>query len=447
MNISLLGEAVNNHSGNASSAIKNSIAKVSINSDADNPEGNNSLAFNYLITKQDEKLEPTTYTSYNDSPLMINRIWAAINGSGSSRGLASGSSLSGGGAGAVSGPQTPPDYGGDTGLFGGIGSSGSRGAKPASSNISNAIRERYGDNRGNRQPEEEIGGKRFDSPKDGYKARELPDEKPPGTNGEILDYKSMLTDKDRALFDKLSQCVTVFRDDRVGFDCGSLTNSEWDNSGKLASEKEKNEALTAMVDAIKNDPRAHEYIDKLRERGGMSLFLSDKLAYGLNKSVGGYVQSGEHKSKIGMAVPNNITDWTHTDIFRHEMMHVLDRLADDQLDGLMLGESKEIQNLMVTALEKFQATKLNKEAVEKLDVGNLRYGAGYLKYKNNREKQMFTWTEARAVLEQEWSDKPEEFKAVGEEFERLAEYFEKRGTKYSDSYVQKDGIKEGKAMK
>jgi hypothetical protein len=447
MNFSLLGEALNPSSGKSTSTIRRSIGTVSnvSNNSSSNEENNNNLAFR-LITDQDEKKGETTYTSLNSEKQMINRIWTAMNGSGSSSRLAPGGSSGGSGGGSSSIPSYGvPDIAGDTGLFGNTASR--KKGLPASSNTSNEIRERYGDNRGDRKPEEEIGGKRFDSPKDGYKARELPDEKPPGTGEEILDYKSMLTDKDRALFDKLSQYVTVFRDDRVGFDCGSLTDSEWDKSGKLASEKEKNEALTAMVDAIKNDPRAHEYIDKLRERGGMSLFLSDKLAYGLNKSVGGYVQSGEHKSKIGMAVPNNITDWTHTDIFRHEMMHVLDRLADDQLDGLMLGESKEIQNLMVTALEKFQATKLNKEAVEKLDVGNLRYGAGYLKYKNNPEKQMFTWTEARAVLEQEWSDKPEEFKAVGEEFAQLAEYFEKRGTKYSDSYVQKDGIKEGKAMK
>jgi hypothetical protein len=368
-------------------------------------------------------------------------------GGGAGGGIGSGGFSSGGySSGGVSDAGYERDGSGGTSLFARSGS-GNSDLKAASSQLHNNIRQKI-DWDGSIINKEPDSGKEFSQPEDNYQARILPKERPTGTGEETLDYISSLSEADKLLYDELSKNVRVY-DKAIGFSPDNLKELVKQSTPLNSNIREqalmRNEALVAMVDSLKKDPNAQQYIKNLKERGGLDLFLSDELAYGYNKDVGGYVVSSEQGS-ISMVVPKNITDWTHRDIFAHEMLHVLDRLADNRLDGLLIGEDSKVQDLMVEALEKFQKTEFDKNKIQKLDVGNLRYAVGYLQYKNDADKKFFTLTEARAVLEQEYADKPEEFRDVGKQFAELADYFEKRTATYKDSYVKKDGKEDGTAM-
>jgi hypothetical protein len=442
-----------------SGPIKKSISSVTPQPNELNSSEDSTSKDDQKVSKsENQNTEKTTYNSEKENNQKISRIWTTMGASVAANRFGAGvvGPSAGGGAYSGSGAVSSEVY---SGVGAGIGSSGTKdtslfqGGNGGGSNTSsksttysqadNDIRQRINPD-GSITPQDPSTGEAFASPKDRYQARVLPTQKPTGTGEAIADYASMLSPEDKKIFDRLSKSVRVLDNDSVGFDSGSLTGTAHAQSG-LASKEFRDQALAGMVDALKKDPNVDRYLENLEKRGGMNLVLSDKLSYGLNKSVGGYVQSGETGS-LAMAVPKDLTDFTHSDIFRHEMMHVMDRLADDKLDGLMVGEDKAIQDLMVRALEKFQASEYDPKLVEQLDVNNLRYGAGYLKYKNDDEKKMFTYTEARAVLEQEYADKPEEFRAVGGEFAKLADHFEKRTATYKDSYVQKDGKKDGTAL-
>jgi hypothetical protein len=273
---------------------------------------------------------------------------------------------------------------------------------------------------------------------------------------------------DKAIYDKLDKLVKVYRNDSVGFDT-SLQHA--DRSREAAPEK-RDQALALLVDSIKKEsPETQDKIlsnlDNWGKQDGkeMEIFLSDKLSFGMNKSVGGFVASGEGFGSQ-MALPLDLSDYTHTDIARHEGVHWKDVVSDGQLDGLVAGEDKEIQNLMLSAMRKFEAGQYDKDKIEKLDLTNLRYGSGYTRKldaegegaKTNPDDSVginkaFALGEARAVLEQEFADKPDEFRAVGEEFAKLADHWDDNVAKYdpskeenNESNVIKDGKEDGTAM-
>ncbi len=465
----LIKQSLSANTTSKSGPIKKSISSVTPQAnELNSSEDSKSKKDDQEVSKsENQNTEKTTYNSEKENNQKISRIWTMMGaetagnrfgagavgssagtggssvGGGAYTGLSTGSSEAYSGIGAGIGSSGAKD----TSLFkGGNGGGSNTPSKSTTGQYSHAdsnIRERINPD-GSITPQDPITGEDFEGPKDKYQARVLPTQKPTGTGEAIADYASMLSPEDKKIFDRLSKSVRVLDNDSVGFDSGSLTGSEHGQS-RFASKELRDQALAGMVDALKKDPNVDVYLDNLEKRGGMNLVLSDRLSYGLNKPVGGYVQSGE-TGTLAMAVPKDLTDFTHSDIFRHEMMHVMDRLADNKLDGLMAGEDKAIQDLMVKALQKFQATAYDPALLEKLDVNNLRYGAGYLKYLNDQEKQLFTFTEARAVLEQEYADKPEEFRAVGGEFAQLADHFEKRTATYKDSYVKKDGKEDGTAL-
>lgn len=271
-----------------------------------------------------------------------------------------------------------------------------------------------------------------------------PGHKPTGTDDPLEDLSTKISEADKGIYERLNSLVNVYRNDSVGFG----TNLDSADRSRQADLESRSQVLGFLTDTFKKDPNAQQYLDELERRGGMDVFLSETLSYGMNKSVGGFVSSGEGVKSM-MALPYDLTNYTHTDIARHEGNHLKDSLADGKLDGLVIGENSNTKDTMIRLLEKFQAGSYDSATIEKLDIGNLRYGAGYLGTLKDSDpsNDLFAYTEARAVLEQEYADKPEEFKAIGGEFAELAETWKDTVATYDESYLQKDGYEDGTAMK
>jgi hypothetical protein len=479
--------------------------------DSENSENKNDKG---EIAKSDQN-DSRTYTNSRETEnqAIINRIWGkngALTGlksnnikgaadigsytsfsggsslaSAGATGLSSGSGK--GGAGLTSSSATSLDAGGSNGIaLTRTGGSTERGSGATQSNTSNSRQfiDKQGnviniddkdniiDRRGNpndnsirKNPEKfnhDQGGK---DPYEQNKRIE-PDHKPTGTGVKLESYKSKMSEEDQKLYDKLSLLVKVYRNDSVGFD----TDLRQASTSREADLDKREQAIAVLVDTIKKEsPEVQEgIINKLQDwgkdekNGAMQIFLSEKLSFGMNKSVGGFVISAEG---IGskMALPLDLSDYTHTDIARHEGVHWKDVLSDGKLDGLVAGENKQIQELMLSAMRKFEKGEYDKEKIEKLDIGNLRYGSGYTRKldsegegrKLNSDDLMgsnltLALAEARAVLEQEFADKPEEFKAIGEEFAELALNWDGKVAKYDpkskgndESNVVKDGKEDG----
>ena len=397
----------------------------------------------------------------------------------------------GAGSASAGGAISSPSAGSSIGSIGGgsyeggsSGSGGSRGGPTASQttnsrqfadddgNVTNIDNQINNPNRENNPKDEQIerNPEKFNHDKcsnDPYEQNQRiePDKKPTCTSkkGDVVEsLVANMSDADKKIYDQLDKIVKVYRNDSVGFD-SSLMNA--DTSREAAPDK-REQALAVLVDSIKKEsPEVQEkIISNLAEwgkddsKGAMQVFLSDKLSFGMNKSVGGFIVSGDG---IGskMALPLDLSDYTHTDIARHEGVHWKDVASDGELDGLVAGEDKEIQKLMLDAMTKFEAGDYDKEKIEKLDIGNLRYGSGYnRKLENEGEgkklnpddlmgsNRTLALAEARAVLEQEFADKPEEFRAIGGEFEKLAYHWQDNVAKYDESNVDKDGRKDDTAM-
>lgn len=456
--------------------------------DAENKQNENDKG---EVSKDNNNQSPRTFSSSNGSfeERFINRIWGR---NGAQRGIGAAGSFGGssGGAGAIpvgsSGSFTPL-AGGSGGALGG-GSSGSSGGGATSSgsggsnksyNNSRQFIDKDGNVR-NIDDGDNIRGRRG-NPDDGQirgnpekfnhdqggkdpyeKVNKIdPKHKPSGTGEKLENYRAKLSTEDQKIYDKLDSLVKVYRNDSVGFGT-NLSNA---STAREAGADKRDQVLAMLTDSIKKEsPEVQNQIlsnlDSWGKQDGaeMKVFLSDKLSFGMNKSVGGFVASGEGFGSE-MALPLDLSDYTHTDIARHEGVHWKDVVSDGQLDGLVAGEDKEIQNLMLEAMRKFEAGEYDKDKIEKLDVGNLRYGSGYYRKlaregegkKTNPDdavgvNKAFALGEARAVLEQEFSDKPEEFKAVGEEFAKLAEHWEDNVATHDESAVQKDGKEDGTAM-
>lgn len=474
--------------------------KEKTNSKNDNDRGEVSRA---------EQNDARTFTNTRESgnQNIVNRVWGktgalsglqsnnitGTNGNGGSFGGSSGTlgigspgagSIGASGGAAAIPSSSSPSLGSGGGSYGG-GSSG--GATPSQTTNSRQFIDDDGnvtniDNGGNvidrgNQPNDDAireNPEKFnhdEGGKDPYEQNQRiePDKKPTGTGEKIENTLSKMSEADKKIYDQLDKIVKVYRNDSVGFD-SSLMNA--DTSREAAPDK-REQALAVLVDSIKKEsPEVQEKIisnladwGKDDSKGAMQVFLSDKLSFGMNKSVGGFVVSGDG---IGskMALPLDLSDYTHTDIARHEGVHWKDVASDGELDGLVAGENKEIQDLMLSAMTKFEAGEYNKEDIEKLDIGNLRYGSGYNRKFNNEgegkklnpddimgSNKTLALAEARAVLEQEFADKPEEFRAVGGEFAKLADHWDDNVAKYdpkdsknNESNVVKDGKEDGTAM-
>ena len=279
----------------------------------------------------------------------------------------------------------------------------------------------------------------------------LTGEKPTGTGERLENLREKMSPEDKELYDKLDAITNVYRNDSVGFD-SDLRNA---SKAREASPEHRDQTLAFLVDSIKKEsPEVQEAVLK---NGTMNIFLSDKLSFG-NKEVGGFVSTGKG-SGSNMALPLDLSDYGHADIARHEGVHWKDVASDGVLDGLVAGEDDEIQDLMITLMRKFNNEEYDKDAIAKLDITNLKYGSGYTAKMDREGKgralnpgdehginESFALGEARAVLEQEFADKPEAFKAAGKEFAALAAHWEDNVAKYDDSNVIKDGYEDKTAV-